>query len=47
MTHREERGKDGNAKSWMSQEQKELFRWGTHLYMSRLLSKHFSTAGKR
>ena len=27
MVDREKRGEDGNAKIWISREQKELFRW--------------------
>ena len=27
MADREKRGEDGNSETWISQEQKELFRW--------------------
>ena len=33
MDDREKRGEDGNSETWISQEQKELFRWN---------KKHFS-----
>ena len=33
MADREKRGEDGNSETWISQEQKELFRWN---------KKHFS-----